>query len=80
MKNIRMIVMREKLELTQCQLAEKVGLTQSMIAHIEAGRREPSKKYKIKLANMFSVSVDWLFYDQFNDLKSLKNKKRKEVS
>ncbi|QKS43495.1 helix-turn-helix transcriptional regulator (plasmid) [Paenibacillus cellulosilyticus] len=38
-----MIALRDSNNLTQEQLAEAVGLSQSMIAHIEAGRKEPSK-------------------------------------
>ncbi len=34
---------RELIRLTQAQLAEAVGVTQSTIAHIEAGRSEPSE-------------------------------------
>lgn len=70
MKNERMIQLRETSELTQEEVGIKVGLTQSMIAHIEAGRREPRKVYKIRLANLFNVSVEWLFYEQINDLQS----------
>lgn len=67
MKNIRITALREELELTQGKLAENVGLSQSMIAHIEAGRKEPSKKYKIEIARFFNVTVEWLFYEQIND-------------
>lgn len=70
MKNERLIMLREKAELTQEQLGEQVGLSQSMIALIEAGRREPRKKYKIKIAKFFNVTVEWLFYEQNDDLKS----------
>jgi putative transcriptional regulator len=73
MKNKRLIELREKLGLTQEELGQKVGLTQSMIAHIEAGRREPRSKYKIRLAKFFNVSVEWLFYEQYNDHQSLKS-------
>lgn len=70
MKNERLIELRKTAGLTQEDLAKEIGLTQSMIAHIEAGRKEPSKKYKIRLAKFFNVSVEWLFYEQINDIKS----------
>ncbi|QKS43333.1 helix-turn-helix transcriptional regulator (plasmid) [Paenibacillus cellulosilyticus] len=66
-----MIALRDSNNLTQEQLAEAVGLSQSMIAHIEAGRKEPSKKFKISIAKHFNVSVEWLFYEEINDQKSL---------
>lgn len=71
MKNERLIALRVREDLTQDQLADKVGLTQSMIARIEAGKREPGKQYKIALAVLFSVTVEWLFYEQINDQGSL---------
>lgn len=71
LKNFRMISLRKRAGLTQKELAVKAGLSQSMIAHIEAGRKEPSKKYKLALAKALNTSVEWLFYEQFNDYKSL---------
>lgn len=70
MKNERLIDLRVKAGLTQEQVAEAIGISQSMIAHIEAGRREPRKHIKIRLANFFGVSVEWLFYEQCDYLKS----------
>lgn len=71
MRNARLIELRSKENLTQGELADKVGLTQSMIARIEAGKREPGKPFKIALAIFFGVSVEWLFYEQIDDQKSL---------
>ncbi len=53
-----------------------------MISHIEAVRKDAGKEYKILLTSFFnrklrqvgeSITVDWLFYEQVNDLKSLKD-------
>lgn len=63
-RNFRLMEMRQKSGLTQLQLGRNVGLSQSMIAHIEAGTKEPSSLYKIRIASIFSVSVEWLFYEQ----------------
>lgn len=38
-----------------------------MIAHIEAGTKEPSRKFRLQLAKLFAVSVEWLFYEQVED-------------
>jgi len=61
---------REKAGLTQIGLAHKVGCSQSMIALIEAGKREPKKQIKVKIALFLKVSVEWLFYEQIDDQRS----------
>lgn len=66
-KNMRLIELREAANLTQEQLAEAIGVSQSMIARIEAGSREPKRAIKIALAKFFKVSVELLFYEQVND-------------
>lgn len=70
MKNQRLASKRAELGLTQGQLAEKVKISQSMIARIESGDREPSKEIKIEIAHCFNVTVEWLFYEEFYDFKS----------
>lgn len=69
-KNERMIQLRKARNLTQQEVADQVKITQSMISHIENGRKDPGKINKIKLAKFFNVSVEWLFYEQINDLES----------
>jgi DNA-binding XRE family transcriptional regulator len=64
LKNQRLIELREKAGLTQEQLAKVIGISQSMIARIENGDREPRKMTKIQLAKFFGVTVEWLFYEQ----------------
>ena len=71
MKNVRLINLRKKRDLTQEELANIVNTSQSNIARIEAGERDPRKNLKIKIAKLFDVSVEWLFYEQIDDLKSL---------
>jgi putative transcriptional regulator len=65
MDNTRIATLRKQKGLTQAQLGEIVGLTQSMIAYIEAGVKEPSREYKIKIAKYFNVSVEYLFYESY---------------
>lgn len=52
---------RGKLGLTQEQLAEKVGVTRQTIIAIERGNYTPSVLLALKLAEVFSVSVESLF-------------------
>ncbi|WP_240373966.1 helix-turn-helix transcriptional regulator [Bacillus piscicola] len=65
LRNLRLIDLRNKHELTQTELGRLVGLSQSMIAHIEGGTKEPRSKYKVKLAEYFGVTVEWLFYANY---------------
>jgi putative transcriptional regulator len=79
-ENIRMSSLREKFSLTQEQLANEVGVTQSMISHIEAGKRDTGKEIEISIVSFFNkklqevgeakISVEWLFYEQIYDLES----------
>ncbi|MGP9042145.1 helix-turn-helix transcriptional regulator [Cytobacillus kochii] len=68
--NTRLVSLRKEAGLTQEQLASKIGVSQSMIAYCEAGTRDPGKVTKIKLANFFNVTVDYLFYELYYDLES----------
>lgn len=52
--------LRQEKKLTQSGLAKKLGVTQSTIAGIEIGRREPSIELMTQLAEFFGVSVDYL--------------------
>jgi putative transcriptional regulator len=65
--NKRLEKLRKTAKLSQQQLAEKIGVSQSMIARIEAGERDPCTDIKIKLATLFNVSVEWLFYELLYD-------------
>lgn len=56
----RIKLLREELNLTQFQLAEKLGIATSSISQYESGDRIPSDDIKIKLAKFFDVSLDFL--------------------
>lgn len=71
MKNQRLSELRERAELTQEQLAQRIGISQSMIARIESGEREPRRATKLKLARIFETTVEWLFYEQVDVLRAL---------
>lgn len=51
---------RKSKNMTQVELARKSGLTQVWICHFENGRREPSLRNLIKLADSLCVSLDLL--------------------
>ncbi|MGM1045739.1 transcriptional regulator [Paenibacillus uliginis N3/975] len=52
---------RARLQLTQEQLAEQVGVTRKTINTIENGRFIPSTILAIKLAKVFGITVEELF-------------------
>ena len=52
---------RLKAELTQAELAEKVGVTRQTIIAIEKGDYTPSVALALRLAKVFKTSVEDLF-------------------
>lgn len=66
--------LRIKHNLTQKQLADKLGLTKSVISAYETGLRMPSYDVLISLARIFKTSTDYLLginYHQAADLSGL---------
>ena len=56
----RLIKLRKELNLTQEELAKKIGYTRTAVSAWEIGRNEPSNADTIKLAEYFNVSTDYL--------------------
>lgn len=52
--------LRNQKSLTLEQLAQRLGVSKSLICAYEAGTRLPSLEMLVKLANSFSVSTDYL--------------------
>ena len=52
--------LRLRKNLTQAQLAQKLGLTKSVISAYETGLRLPSYDVLIHIAQIFNVSTDYL--------------------
>jgi len=52
---------RARLDLTQEDLAERVGVTRQTINAIEKERYDPSLELAFKLANVFGVKIEELF-------------------
>ena len=60
--------------LTQAQVAERVGVTASMVSSYETDIRLPSFEVMIRLADLFGVTVDYLLCRQdkrFVDISAL---------
>lgn len=52
--------LRENLDFTQGQLAEKLHMTQRKISYIECGKYEPSIDDIIAFCKFFNISADFL--------------------
>jgi putative transcriptional regulator len=48
-------------EMTQSELAEKIGMTRQTIAAIEAGKYSPSLEAAFRIAHVFGVKLDDVF-------------------
>ncbi len=53
--------LRKEANMTQKQLADKLGVTRTCVANWETGARAPQKDIIAKLSVMFGVSADYLF-------------------
>jgi putative transcriptional regulator len=63
--NIR--VERAKLNITQQELADKVGVSRQTINSIEAERYVPSTVLAIKISNVFKLTVNEIFQVEKDD-------------
>jgi putative transcriptional regulator len=54
-------VERAKKNITQAELADKVGVTRLTIHSIETGKFNPSVVLALKIANCFGVTVESIF-------------------
>ncbi len=52
--------LRQKLNLSQSEVAKKLGMPQTTFYYYEAGRNDPSIETLIKIADFFNVSIDEL--------------------
>lgn len=66
----RIKILREHSELTQIELAEILSINASTLALYESGARTPSDDIKIKIADFFSVSIDYLLGRKSQESKS----------
>jgi transcriptional regulator with XRE-family HTH domain len=63
----RLKKLRTEMKLTQKQLAEQIGVQNSIISFYENGDRLPSPEIIIKLAAVLHVSTDYLMGVEPND-------------
>ncbi len=71
--------LRKDAGLTQLQLSEKIYISESYIALIEADKRNPSMDIVCKLADCFCVSSDYLLFGRISETEQLMLKEWTEV-
>ncbi len=59
--------LRAKYNLTQQQLAEKVGVRRETIVFLEMGKYNPSLRLALQIAKTFQVSIEELFFLEDNE-------------
>lgn len=64
MKNKRMKIARIECDLTQEQLADKVGVARQTIGLIEAGNYNPSISLCIQICKALNKTLDDLFWEE----------------
>ena len=62
--------LREDSDLTQQQIADRIGITQRKYSYIETGTQQLTDEILVKLSNYYGVSIDYI-------LCQTKNPKRK---
>ena len=73
---MRILELREELNLTQAEIAEVIKTSRTNIGRWEKGLNEPTASQLIKLADFFDCSIDYLLgrTDEFDYAKSTKKK------
>lgn len=60
--NKTLIRLRKERGLSQEKVAKEIGISQSMLSSLEKGVRLGSDATKIKLANFYGKSVEYIFF------------------
>ena len=64
----RIKLLRKSMNISQEQLAEKLGMKRTNISNYEAGRVVPPSNVLFELAELFSVSTDFLLGREVKDV------------
>lgn len=57
----RLREVRKSKKITQQELADRLGIKRNTYSDWENGKTDPSFEILVKLADLFDVSLDWLF-------------------
>ncbi len=58
--NTRIKELREDNDLTQQQVADKIGITQRKYSYIETGTQQLTDEILVKLAKFYNVTTDYI--------------------
>ena len=72
--------LRKNHKLTQQQLAERVGVSKSVISYYESGDRYPSYDILVKIARIFHTSTDFLLDISRENIIDVTGLSRDEIS
>ena len=64
---MNLLELRKKNNLTQCELAEKLYMSQNCYSSYENGRTEPNIETLCKIADLYNVSLDYLVGREFKN-------------
>ena len=67
MRNLKMKFRRIELEMSQTELAKRVGVTRQTIGLIEAGEFNPSIKLCVSICKALGVTLNDLFWEDETD-------------
>lgn len=59
----RLRVLRAEREWSQADLAERLGVSRQTINAIEVGKYDPSLPLAFKLARVFGIAIEQIFFD-----------------
>lgn len=66
----RITKLRKDAQLSQSDLAEKIGVSQQTISKYEQGTREPDISTLLRLSQLFNVSIDYLLENPYRNTSS----------
>ena len=72
--------LREKLELTQAEIARQLGISRAGVNAWEMGLSVPSTQYVVELAKIFGVSTDYLLGMGKTSMVSVEGLSEKQVA
>ena len=67
----RIKYLREDADLSQQEIASKIGITQRKYSYIETGTQQLTDEILIKLADYYGVSIDFILYQTNNPQRNL---------
>lgn len=73
LKNTKIILARLEMNMTQTDLADRVGITRQTMCLIEKGEYNPSLKLCLAICNVLNKTLNDLFWEEVKDEKQKDN-------